>query len=227
MMLKTLPCMMLLALGACSSTMDLQGLDPVDYYAQNPKKNKVDTRTETVTVYVAPAVGGRSGAAENALQKQMPRVSMAAVDSIQVELSPHDMKDTKRRAYIAKLLRHLGYDKGDVMFEPSDSVRNLHANITMIYAVVVSPDCPDWKRSPNNTHSNTRQGNFECANEVNIGLMVEDPRDLEQGAGAVRMDTTRAARAIQTYREGDAAASSSAPSLGASIGDAAAAVVPQ
>lgn len=76
---------------------------------------------------------------------------------------------------------------------------------------LISPNCPDWKMSPVTTYSNTKQGNIGCATVTNLGLMLEDPRDLERGAsgGVVTPDPTRSADAIEKYRMGIATESSS------------------
>lgn len=67
---------------------------------------------------------------------------------------------------------------------------------------LISPDCPDWRTSPITTFSNTQQGNFGCATVTNLGLMLENPRDLEQGAsgGYLPPHPDRSADAITRYR---------------------------
>ncbi len=56
--------------------------------------------------------------------------------------------------------------------------------------------------SPVTTYSNTHQGNFKCAQVVNLGLMVADPHDLVKGTGDVPTDTERASKAVQDYHAG-------------------------
>ena len=79
---------------------------------------------------------------------------------------------------------------------------------------LISPNCPDWKTSPVTTYSNTKQGNIGCATVTNLGLMLENPRDLERGAsgGVVRPDSSRNSLAIQNYRSGGAADDTATPS---------------
>jgi type IV pilus biogenesis protein CpaD/CtpE len=68
---------------------------------------------------------------------------------------------------------------------------------------LISPEnCPDWTASPITTYGNGKQGNFGCATVTNLGLMLEDPRDLERGAsnGAIHPDPQRSSDAIKNYR---------------------------
>ena len=70
---------------------------------------------------------------------------------------------------------------------------------------LISPsDCPNWKKSPVTNYSNTKQANLGCATVTNLGLMLENPRDLERGAsgGKITPDATRSSEAIKNYRSG-------------------------
>jgi type IV pilus biogenesis protein CpaD/CtpE len=87
---------------------------------------------------------------------------------------------------------------------------------------LISPDCPNWTASPTHSFSNGRPSNMGCAYVTNLGLMLEDPRDLVRGAsgGKVTPNPDRSADAIQNYRTGlqsndsSGAAASSAAALG-------------
>lgn len=86
---------------------------------------------------------------------------------------------------------------------------------------LISPNCPDWKTSPVTTYSNTKQGNIGCATVTNLGLMLEDPRDLERGAsgGHITPDTARSSLAIQNYRSGTASPTAPATTTTTSSSD--------
>lgn len=78
--------------------------------------------------------------------------------------------------------------------------------------LISPPNCPDWSASPYSTTENAKQGNFSCAYVTNLGLMLEDPRDLERGAsgGHIKPDPVRSARAVEKYRSGETDAKPSA-----------------
>lgn len=69
--------------------------------------------------------------------------------------------------------------------------------------VVVAPRCPDWRKPANADYGNTQASNFGCADAVNLGMMLADPRDLIEGRtmeDGASGDT--AAAAVKRYRDG-------------------------
>ena len=98
--------------------------------------------------------------------------------------------------------------------------------VNVAYAVVVPPDCPDWRTSPVTTYSNTMQGNFQCSQVVNTGLMVADPHDLVRGTGDVQNDTEVPVKAIENYQAGIVPTASSGSSSGTSTSGSATASAP-
>ena len=84
--------------------------------------------------------------------------------------------------------------------------------------LISPPNCPDWRTSPVTTFSNTKQANLGCASVTNLGLMLEEPRDLERGAsgGRIAPDANRSVDAVRNYRSAIAnpPVTVSSPSLG-------------
>lgn len=68
--------------------------------------------------------------------------------------------------------------------------------------VVTPPPCPDWRHPTNPDFNNQPSGNFGCATQTNLGLMVANPRDLVDGKSLGTTDAENAAKAVQNYREG-------------------------
>jgi pilus assembly protein CpaD len=70
-------------------------------------------------------------------------------------------------------------------------------------ATVVHPDCPGYNE-PVSEYDRFGRPNQElgCANEINLGLMVADPKDLVRGRPLAPADAERSALAIQKYRTG-------------------------
>jgi len=66
--------------------------------------------------------------------------------------------------------------------------------------LVKTPDCPDWSRPSGSNPGNMRDGNFGCATAVNLGLMVADPSDLQQGRSLAPGDGQVLSEAIRRYR---------------------------
>ena len=206
----------LLALSACASQ-DMQGEDPRDFYTEHPIKNRIESREKQVTLHYEAGQPRLSSSEIDKLQDDLRTVSMAAVDSIQVSYSPADSSNNEnRKLHLTKLLRNMGYDKGTYIYKPTTTLKNGEVRLDLSYAVVVAPNCPDWRTSPVTTHSNTTQGNFSCATQVNLGVMVADPHDLVKGTGVVPIDTPTADKAIQDYHEGKGASAPAAASAAGS-----------
>jgi len=68
--------------------------------------------------------------------------------------------------------------------------------------VVMTPQCPDWRKPSEDDPSNTPSSNLGCATETNLGLMVADPRDLVVGKDIAPSDADHNDYAVRRYRQG-------------------------
>ena len=192
----------LLALSACDPSMDMQGNDPREYYAEHPIKNTVETRTQTIDLHFASGEPRLSPAQTDRLSDALHGISMLAVQSIQVSFASTDENSEARKTHLAKMLRNMGYGKGEYAYKPSAKLKAGDVQLVVTYDVVVSPDCPDWRTSPVSTHSNTKQGNFGCSSEVNLGRMIADPHDLVRGTeGDISISAAKADIEIGTKKQ--------------------------
>ncbi|MEO5373569.1 MAG: CpaD family pilus assembly protein [Alphaproteobacteria bacterium] len=66
--------------------------------------------------------------------------------------------------------------------------------------VVQPPQCGDWSQSSSFRPENSPTGNFGCATQRNIGLMVRDPRDLIRSADVSGSDGQRHGDIMTKYR---------------------------
>jgi pilus assembly protein CpaD len=201
----------LLVLGALSAcaTDDMHGNDPRDYYAAHPIKNSIETQYKSISVKFAANQSRLSPAEIDRLSDNLHSISVMSVDSIEIATSKADNKNEARLSHLKRMLRNMGYIKGEYTSDVVEKLKTGEMSLKLTYAVVVSPDCPDWRTSPTTTHSNTSQANFGCATEVNLGRMVADPHDLVRGSqGEVNMDTVTATKAIQNYHEGQVSSGS-------------------
>src|SRR5579884_3166158 len=150
----------LLALAGCSADWDMPNrMDPNDYYAAHPIRNRVEGRTQSYLVKFQKD-GQLPHSEVQKLEDELHAISPMSIESILVKTSPASVHNEQRHVYVTKLLRDLGFDKSDISFEPADVLKNGEAEIIISYNVVVSPDCPDWRRSPVTDYSNSGQGNF-------------------------------------------------------------------
>jgi pilus biogenesis lipoprotein CpaD len=199
----------LMVTAACAPGQDMHGQDPNAFYNANPIKNKVETRSQSHSVFFPEGHARLASQEIDALFAGLADVSPMAVESVQIQLHPSQMHNDARRTHLVKLLRSRGYAAKHIMFEPMKDVDRNGARIDVSYAAVVLPRCPDWRTSPVTNYSNVlNPSNFGCASQVNLGLMVADPRDLEYGTGDGMPDTQRTIKVIEDYRSGTSAATS-------------------
>jgi pilus assembly protein CpaD len=191
-----------LLLGACTSEWDMYGVDPKDYYAAHPVENRVETKNTTYTVHFQPDADRLTGDDIASLRGSVRDISPLAVESVQIQMHPSQVKNQNRQQHLTKLLRSMGYPERAIIVEPSETLTKDDVQVNIAYASVISPRCPDWRRSPITSYSNTSHGNIGCASTTNLGLMVADPRDLVHGEGNVSPDSQRNSTVIQNYRSG-------------------------
>lgn len=198
----------LLALAGCSSRFDMQGYDPNEYYAAHPIENRLEARRLTASVHFSDKQARLASPAIAALRAQLHEVAPAAAESVHIRIPRPLLIEETRGAHVAKLLRSFGYNL-PVTIEKSDALSPGDVLVDMAYVAVVPPDCPDWKKSPVTTYSNTPAANYGCAAAVNLGQMVANPRDLVKGQGTHLSNTELGAKAISDYRSGAAPAAAS------------------
>ncbi len=194
-------------LSACQE-LDLQGNNPQEYYAANPIETKVENRHALLSAEFDGMSQVLSDAARASLSDSLSNINKRAVDGISIHF-PSDIKYNVRRiASIKGLLRKSGLDMPVSLV----SDRNLEGGriiIDISYVDVVFPDCPDWKKSPVTTYSNMVPANFGCSAAVNLGLMIDDPRDLVRGRDSRQSNTERSGKVISDFIAGTTPSSSS------------------
>lgn len=189
-------------LPACSPTMDMQGYDPREYYEEHPIKNQVETHHLSEQVHFEFGANRLDNDEVMHLRDALRDISAMAADGVQVKMATSEYHNDARRKHLMAVLRSMGYSKDKISFKSSSVLIADDVQIDVQYAAIVPPNCPDWRRSPVTTYSNTTQGNFRCATETNLGAMVADPHDLVRGTGHVYPDTQRSTLVVQQYRSG-------------------------
>lgn len=94
--------------------------------------------------------------------------------------------------------------------------------VTTRRAAAKLPRCPDWSRASVLDRRMAASSNFGCANTVNLGRMVADPADLEDGRGLSPMPGEPAIKALRRLEDdlgsdGDGSGSGDGGSAGLTI----------
>lgn len=118
------------------------------------------------------------------------------------------LADAKRRAQnMVDLLTAMGVDQSSLRvvtpMAAADSKEGVARLGYDVYAVRV-PQCGDWSDNSSFTPlKNDPSPSFGCAVSRNIGLMVDNPRDLVRPRELEGRDATRGATIIGKYRAGE------------------------
>lgn len=189
---------------ACSPTLDMQGHDPREYYAAHPIENKLDSKNFVQLVKFEEKSDIISAEKLDLLKANLQQINPQAASSIQLRISTVMQHKKQRITYVKKTLREIGYNV-TMQFITTEDLKPNEVLIDISYIAVISPDCPDWRKSPVTTYSNTSAANFGCASTVNLGLMVNNPHDLVYGTGTNINNTQRSGKALSDYNSGAAA----------------------
>lgn len=188
-------------LSACSENVDFKGHSPEQYNAAYPKKNKVETRHLLIDLRFKGTAKSLSAKDAYDIKSLLKNINPHAVDYITLKISKGMMHKKQRVANIKKLLNDLGYDQ-PVNIVIKEQMPDNKLIIDVVHVAVIPPNCPDWRKSPVTTFSNTTHTNYGCAAAVNLGLMIENPRDLVRGRDSSSSNVERSAKALSDYRSG-------------------------
>lgn len=105
------------------------------------------------------------------------------------------------RADLARLLRAFGARLAADAPQLAEVPAAGHAFLVVERHLVIPPQCPDRMLDATRNYGNAPSPHFGCANLVNLGQMVADPKHLLAGVPAAPNDPGKAAAAIRAWRE--------------------------
>ena len=111
----------------------------------------------------------------------------------------HDPVTASRLAFLRGELSVMGIKSIVPMAQAASAVQPEIITVAIERSVVVSPDCAQ----PLPAVGNRPRFVMGCSNEVNLGLMVVDPLDIEQGREMTPSDGEATTLSIQRYRAGE------------------------
>lgn len=212
-------------LTACQE-LDYHGIDPKTYNeVLYPKKNMVEFNSIYQSFFFIPYQNQFDLKTKAAFKGFANRTYPSAVERLVIATS--DVDESKQR-YITRLLRAQGFRKSvmEYMVDPELGVDEVVVQLD--YSYVITPDCPDWRKSSNLNYSNTNMSDIGCASVTNIGRQVANPKHLlESDQLYVAPDGMIGAQAITNYHTGAASVGASAASgSGDGGGESSAAAAP-
>lgn len=199
-----------LALAGCLDRYDYHGSDPRAYNEViYPKKNQVEFNS----VYQSFMLAEDDHFTKATIQELNDFTSRTYPSAVERLVIATPQADEARTLYVTRLLRARGFKKSVMEYVYDETLQPDEVVIQLDYSIVVSPACPDWRKSTNLNFSNTNFSHMECSTVTNIGKQVANPKDLlEPSATHVSPDGHVGAQAIGQYRSGQAAEQAEAAS---------------
>lgn len=118
-----------------------------------------------------------------------------------------DARVLGRAKQMGDLVKHRGVPASRMMLRVAREDTSANGPIVISYdrLVVTVPECGFWDRESSHDKTNTNQPNFGCSIQRNIGLMIDNPRDLiEPRKTTATRDATRSSVVLKAYRAGQA-----------------------
>ena len=173
---------------------------------ESPKKNRVSWAEFHHPVRFAGTSATLRQEEQQALLRFLQRVGRGEGTRIMLAASASENArlGLQRETALADFLRQRGYAVTLGEAPTGALFRNGGVRVTVGRHVVTPPDCPDWSKRATGDPSNRVSGNYGCATETNLGLMVADPGVLLGGVDEVGpADGEVVAKGVKDYREGN------------------------
>lgn len=167
---------------------------------ESPKQLHVDHLRMKFIATFAPGSADLSKTEIAKLDAFLDQSGVRHNDHVYIEASPDDHMAATRISRLAKELDRRGLGAQTI---PADTDGPTPNQLTMLVDryVVSLPDCPKWTLPPADDHGNEVASNFGCATTTDLGLMVDDPRDLVIGRTMGPADATPGIDAVSRYRD--------------------------
>ena len=116
-----------------------------------------------------------------------------------------DARVLGRAKQIGDLVKRRGVPASRMLLRVASDDTGANGPIVISYdtLVVTVPDCRLWDTESSHDETNTATSNFGCSLQRNIGLMIDNPRDLiEPRKTTATHDATRSGVVLDNYRAG-------------------------
>jgi pilus assembly protein CpaD len=190
------PCLLVCALAACDPLVP----DTMPTYPQ-PKTLKVDhVRLEMKPVF-APNSSELAVSETARLETFLNQSGLRANERLFIASSNGDKLAAARVGRIVRILSEHGLG-AETITVPAPGVEANHLLLLVDRYVATVPPCPDFSQPDPNDHLNMTPPNFGCATVTNLGMMIDDPRDIVMGRTMGPADAEPSTGAFDRYRTG-------------------------
>ncbi|MDA1091308.1 MAG: CpaD family pilus assembly protein [Proteobacteria bacterium] len=181
-----------LLLGACEAPRG-----PNDYRATNPLR----VSKETVSLSLAAPLpeNGLAGQAALDLDRFVLDYHRRGRKAVAIKAGKGSRHSMDAAGQVRDMLVRGGVSAREISIEPGGFEADAVVLTFNAFKVKV-PECGKWSSVPTLNVSNRNHSNFGCATQRNLGLMVQDPGDLDRSSPMPGADGTRYEGVIGNYR---------------------------
>jgi len=197
-MMRTLsPALFLLALAACGGPGN-EELQPFSS-SEAPKQLHVEHLRLQYAPSFVPGSSELGFDEANRLEAFLDQAAVRPNDRVYVATPPGDTLAAVRVGRLVRLLDQRGVGVQTIPPPPVGVPPN-HVLMLVDRYVVTPPSCPDWSGDPATGHANVPGSNYGCTTVTNLGLMLDNPRDLVMGRSLAPAEGNPPLGAMQRYR---------------------------
>lgn len=176
--------------------------------AESPKENIVDRAIFTHLIHY-PAHQNEMPTKEKESLRKFLKGTVLRASAVTVILEEYGGQSEKRIRDIKRELLKFGIPQELITVEEGcrprgykHHQRGQHSGVEVIVEryVVIPPSCADFSQPIGNSLQEFPHSNFGCADAVNFGMMVANPRDLIRGRPLGDSDGTVIAAGVARYR---------------------------
>lgn len=173
--------------------------------AESPKKNKVERAFYTRTIHFS-GQGTTLEQSEKTELLQFLKAKAPRPSAVTVTLEETGTPSQQRIKDIQRELVKYGIAYDLITIEQASHAfkgkkgASSDVNLFLEYFLVIPPSCADFSQPIGDARQEYTHSNFGCADTVNLGLMVANPRDLIDGRPLGASDGTVIAAGVNRYR---------------------------
>ena len=204
-----------LLIGGCSLTADNQFDEDSRFYTPVDNldyRDKFPIGVKNVTTAVElPGKNGRERLSPSEIL-QISDMASAFLEQMENQLvvsipggAAGDARVLSRAKQIGDLVKRRGVPASRMMLRVAGEDTSSDGPIVISYSrlVITVSECGIWDKVSSHDVTNTSNPNFGCATQRNIGLMIDNPRDLiEPRQTTATHDAVRSSVVLEAYRSG-------------------------
>lgn len=200
---RSLTLLLLCPITVACDRIDYHGVEPQVYNeVLYPKVNRVESATQYHSFFYKANSSQLGDVSANELDAFIGDIYPSSVEVMTLTFA---RPNAPRELQLTRYLRSKGFTKKDMRYTYDAGLQPDQVEINLTYSYVVTPDCPDWRKSSDLNYSNTNASFMKCATVSNLGHMVSRPRDLiRSNTNHISPDATLNSLAIVNYHSGEA-----------------------